>query len=70
MSESYESWRDRELLREYEADPESFREPLYFIMTDRQLIDRIRDLRKLAWVSKWHRERLAEYENEARQRKL
>jgi len=39
-------------------------------VTETQLLARIHILRKLAWVSKWHRERLAEMEAEARRWKI
>lgn len=37
MSQCYQAWRDSELLKDYDADPESFRQPLFKIQPHKNM---------------------------------
>jgi hypothetical protein len=82
MPESYQSWRDRDLIREYEADPESFRKPLFNIepnttmqteitkKSDADLLESIRYLKTATHLGSWGALELSKAQAEATRRKL
>ena len=77
MSDPYHEWLDRELVKDHEADPEPFRQPLNYPpmkptpkLTDDELIERIEYLRNADHLGSWGKIKLSESLAEATKRKI
>ena len=68
MSESYQSWDDKELMKDHEANPESFRQ--WREPSDTELIERIKYLRKSTHLGSLGQRYLLEYEAKSTARKI
>jgi len=72
MPESYHEWLDRELVKDHEADPESFRQPIITMPTesDAELLARIEYLKRADWLGSWGTRHLSIAQAEATSRKI
>ena len=77
MHDPYQEWRDRELVKDHEANPVPFREPLNLRtmkptnqLTDEELIERIEYLKNADHLGSWGKIKLSESLAEATKRKL
>ena len=68
MSESYQRWDDKELMKDHEANPESFRQ--WREPSDAELIERIEYLRIARHLGTWGERELSKSEAQATARKI